>query len=591
MSDKIKAGLAAIKVIESWGVQQIYGLPSSSINAEIDALYEEQKNIRFIQVRHEEVGSLAAAMQGKMGGKIGVVLGSSGPGGTHLMNGLYDAREDRIPLLAIIGTRPLDELNTDGFQEMNQNPIYADVSIYNVRVAYAQQLPQIIDEAIRRAVTLQGVAVIEVPVNFGWEEIDDNAWYSSADTYRQLPKPALNQADIAAAAALLNAAQRPVIYAGIGTRGNGEAVVALSHQLKAPVAVTAINFDTFDFNFEALIGSAGRVAWKTGNEILYQADTIVYVGSDFPFVQKMHIFRGKKLIHIDINPMKFGKRHPVDVAILGDAGDALRAITAQVDEKPESPWYRACLKNAQNWRAYLTKLEEKKAGPLQAYQIFNAINQYADADAIYAVDVGNTTILSVRHLHLTPRNMWRTSPKFTTKGIGLPGAMAAKLTHPHRQAWNLTGDGSFSMVYPDIVTLVQHNLPSIHVVFSNRMYGFTKKGQEDFNQNPFYGVDFNDVDFAKIAEAQGAIGYTITEISQIDDIFQKAIAAEKAGQVVVIDAKISQDMPFTAEKMVLDTEQYPLEAVQAFKDRYEAHELKPFREFLEAEGVITKAKE
>lgn len=585
MSEKIKAGLAAIKVIESWGVKQIYGLPSSSINAEIDALYEEQTSIKFIQVRHEEVGGLAAAMQAKFGGKIGVVLGSSGPGGTHLMNGLYDAREDRVPLLAIIGTRPLDELNTDGFQEMNQNPIYADVSIYNVRVAYAQQLPQIIDEAIRRAITLKGVAVIEVPVNFGWEEIDNDAWYSSADSYRELPKPTLNQVDIAAGVAILNAAKRPVIYAGTGTRGNGAAVVALSHKIKAPVAVTGINFDTFDFDFEALIGSAGRVAWKTGNEILYKADTIVYVGSDFPFAQKMRIFRGKKFIHIDINPMKFGKRHPVDAAILGDAGDALRAITAQVDEKPESPWYRACLNNAQNWRDYMTKLEEKTAGPLQAYQIFHAINKYADDDAIYAIDVGNTTILSIRHLHLTPQNMWRTSPKFTTKGIGLPGAMAAKLEYPHRQAWNLTGDGSFSMVYPDIVTLVQYNLPSIHVVFSNGMYGFTKKGQEDFNHNPFYGVDFNDVDFAKIAEAQGAVGLTITEISQIDAVFQKAIAAEKAGQVVVIDAKITKDIPFTAEKVILDTKLYPPEAVQAFKERYEAHELKPFREFLEAEGL------
>ena len=149
MSKETTAGRAAIKVIESWGVKQIYGIPAGSLNSLMDALYEEQSQIAFIQVRHEEVGALAASMQYKYSGNIGVALGSGGPGGTHLMNGLYDAREDGVPLLAIIGTRPLKEVNIDGFQELNQNPIYADVSVYNTRVAYAEQLPKIIDRAIR----------------------------------------------------------------------------------------------------------------------------------------------------------------------------------------------------------------------------------------------------------------------------------------------------------------------------------------------------------------------------------------------------------------------------------------------------------
>lgn len=586
MSGKIKAGLAALKVIESWGVKHIYGLPAGSLNAEMDMLYEEQENIDFIQVRHEEVGALAAAMQPKFSGNIGVVLGSGGPGATHLMNGLYDARADGVPVLAIIGTRPLKELNLDGFQELSQNPIYSDVSIYNVRVAYAEQLPKIIDRAIREAITKGGVSTVEVPVDFGWIEIDNDAWYSSANSFRKSGNPPLDEKDLSKAAELLNEAKRPVIYAGIGTRGHGKDVISLAEKLKAPIAVTGKNYDTFDFDYEGLIGSAGRVGWKPGNEILEEADTILFAGSDYPFVESSGIFDGKKFIQIDIDSSRLGKRRPVDVAILGDAAEAIRAITEKIDEKEESAWYRASLENNRNWREYMKTLETKKEGKLQAYQVFDAVNRFADNNATYSVDVGNVTQHSVRHLHLTPNNLWRTSPKFATMGNGLPGALAAKLEFPTRQAWSLSGDGGFSMVMQDIVTLVQHKIPSIHIVFSNMMYGFIKREQEETNEHLFYGVDFEEpVDFAKIAEAQGAVGYTIKSIDEIDEIFEKAIENEKAGKVVVIDAKITKEQPIPVEALRLDTKYYAEEEVKAYKDRFEAWHLKPFREFLEAEGL------
>lgn len=586
MSGKIKAGLAALKVIESWGVKHIYGLPAGSLNAEMDMLYEEQENIDFIQVRHEEVGAIAAAMQPKFSGNIGVVLGSGGPGATHLMNGLYDAREDGVPVLAIIGTRPLKELNLDGFQELSQNPIYSDVSIYNVRVAYAEQLPKIIDRAIREAITNGGVATVEVPVDFGWTEIDNDAWYSSANGFRKAGNPPLDEKDLNEAANLLNEAKRPAIYAGIGTRGHGEDVIALAEKLKAPIAVTGKNYDTFDFNYEGLIGSAGRVGWKSGNEILEEADTILFAGSDYPFVESSGIFDGKKFIQIDIDASRLGKRRPVDVAILGDAAEAIRGVTEKIDEKTESAWYRASLENNRNWREYMETLETKKEGKLQAYQIFDAVNRFSDEDATYSIDVGNVTQHSVRHLHLTPNNLWRTSPKFATMGNGLPGALAAKLEFPDRQSWSLSGDGGFGMVMQDIVTLVQHKIPSIHIVFSNMMFGFIKREQEETNEHLFYGVDFEEsVDFAKIAEAHGAVGYTIKSIDEIDEIFEKAIKNEKSGKVVVIDAKITNEQPIPIEALQLDTKEHSEEEVKAYKDRFEAWNLRPFREFLEAEGL------
>lgn len=585
---KIEAGVAAVKVLESWGVKHVYGLPAGSLNSWMDAFKKEEDNIQFIQVRHEEVGALAASMHAKFTGKIGVTLGSAGPGATHLMNGLYDAREDGVPVLAIIGQRPENEMNMDGFQEMNQNPLFADVTVYNRRVAYPEQLPKVIDEAIRMAITHNGVAAVEVPVNYGWKEINVDSWWSSANAHREYPNPTLDERDIDAAVKILEAAEQPVIYAGIGTRGNGEAVMDLSRKLKAPVAISGINYDTFPHDFEALLGSANRVARKPAVEVFEEADVVLFAGSNYPFAEITNVFKGvKKFIQIDIDPHKLGKRHKTDAAILGDAGEAIRAITEKIAEKPDSSWYQANLNNIKNWKSYTDKLEQKTDGELQFYQAYHMINQVADEDALYSIDVGNTTQTSVRHLHLTPKNMWRTSGVFATMGNGLPGAIAAKADFPTRQVWNLTGEGAFSMVMQDIITTVQYKLPIINVVFSNQEFGFIKAEQEDTNQF-YFGVDFKDVDYAKIGEAQGAVGYTVTEIGQLDEVFHKAVADEKAGRTVLIDIKINHDRPIPVEHLKLDTALYPEEEVKAFKERYEAEELKPFRYFLEAEGLQSK---
>ncbi|SFH72315.1 pyruvate oxidase [Pisciglobus halotolerans] len=588
MSDKgkkIEAGVAAVKVLESWGVKHVYGIPAGSLNSWMDALNKEKESIQFIQVRHEEVGALAASMHAKFTGEIGVALGSAGPGATHLMNGLYDAREDHVPVLAIIGQRSEREINMDAFQEMNQNPVFADVAVYNRRVAYPEQLPKIIDEAVRTAIAKKGVAAVEVPVDYGWVEIDDTDWYSSANAYRNYLYPAVDEKDIDEAAALLEQAKRPVIYAGIGTRGNGDAVMELSQKLKAPVAVSGINYDTFPHDFEALLGSAYRVSRKPAVEVFDEADVVLFAGSNYPFAEVSDTFKHtKKFIQIDIDPQKLGKRHKTDVAILADAGDAIRAITKKISEKPETSWYRANLNNIKNWKTYTDKLEQKTDGELQFYQVYNAINQVADENALYSVDVGDTTQTSVRHLHLTPKNMWRTSALFATMGNGLPGAIAAKADFPDRQAWNLAGDGAFAMVMQDIVTAVQYELPVINVVFSNTQYGFIKDEQEDTNHD-YYGVFFNEVDFAKIAEAQGAVGYTVTEISQLKKVFEKAVEDEKAGRTVLIDVKISRDRPLPAEALKLEPALYSKEEIQAFKERFEAEELEPLSYFLQKEGL------
>ena len=585
---KITASAAMLNVLKTWGVDTIYGIPSGTLSSLMDALAED-KDIRFLQVRHEETGALAAVMQAKFGGSIGVAVGSGGPGATHLINGVYDAAMDNTPFLAILGSRPVNELNMDAFQELNQNPMYNGIAVYNKRVAYAEQLPKVIDEACRAAVSKKGPAVVEIPVNFGFQEIDENSYYGSGSYDRSFIAPALNEVEIDKAVEILNNAERPVIYAGYGGVKAGEVITELSRKIKAPIITTGKNFEAFEWNYEGLTGSAYRVGWKPANEVVFEADTVLFLGSNFPFAEVYEAFKNtEKFIQVDIDPYKLGKRHALDASILGDAGQAAKAILDKVNPVESTPWWRANVKNNQNWRDYMNKLEGKTEGELQLYQVYNAINKYADEDAIYSIDVGNSTQTSTRHLHMTPKNMWRTSPLFATMGIAIPGGIAAKKDNPDRQVWNIMGDGAFNMVYPDVITNVQYNLPVINVVFTNDEYAFIKNKYEDTNKHLF-GVDFTNADYAKIAEAQGAVGFTVNRIEDIDAVVAEAVKLNKEGKTVVIDARITQHRPLPVEVLELDPKLHSEEAIKAFKEKYEAEELVPFRLFLEEEGLQSRA--
>ena len=585
---KITASAAMLNVLKTWGVDTIYGIPSGTLSSLMDALAED-KDIRFLQVRHEETGALAAVMQAKFGGSIGVAVGSGGPGATHLINGVYDAAMDNTPFLAILGSRPVNELNLDAFQELNQNPMYNGIAVYNKRVAYAEQLPKVIDEACRAAVSKKGPAVVEIPVNFGFQEIDENSYYGSGSYERSFIAPALNEVEINKAVEILNNAERPVIYAGYGGVKAGEVITELSRKIKAPIITTGKNFEAFEWNYEGLTGSAYRVGWKPANEVVFEADTVLFLGSNFPFAEVYEAFKNtEKFIQVDIDPYKLGKRHALDASILGDAGQAAKAILDKVNPVESTPWWRANVKNNQNWRDYMNKIEGKTEGELQLYQVYNAINKHADQDAIYSIDVGDTTQTSTRHLHMTPKNMWRTSPLFATMGIALPGGIAAKKDNPDRQVWNIMGDGAFNMCYPDVITNVQYDLPVINVVFSNDKYAFIKDKYEDTNKHLF-GCDFTNADYAKIAEAQGAVGFTVNRIEDIDAVVAEAVKLNKEGKTVVIDARITPHRPLPVEVLELDPKLHSEEAIKDFKEKYEAEELVPFRLFLEEEGLQSRA--
>lgn len=569
---KIRSGVAMLNVLESWGIDHLYGIPGGSFNSVMDALYEKRDTLQYIQVRHEEVGAIAAAADAKLTGKIGVCFGTAGPGATHLFNGLYDAQLDHVPVLALVGQVASTAMNLNAFQEMNENPMFVDVSVYNRTVMTPQSLPFIIDEAIRKAYEHKGVAVVTIPVDYGFVEIPD-VDVSSAKNHR-VGYPSPEAADIEAALKLIEAAERPVLYAGIGTRNARKELIEFAEHFSMPIVLSVLAKGVVPDEHPYFMGMAARVATKPANEALAASDLIVFVGSDFPFA-RIFFPQDIKFIQVDIDSSKLGSRHKTDVAILGDAKQALRQMIDKGEKKPVNSFLKANLENRQNWLKWLHSFENRDDVPLRVEPVFKEINRIAEKDAIFITDVGNVTIDAIRHLNMNgEEQMFTTSGLFATMGYGIPGGIAAKLSFPNRQVFTLNGDGGFAMVMQDMITQIKYNLPIINIVFANDSFGFIDAEQEDTNRQKF-GVALQGADYAKIAEGMGAKGFTVTRREQLKEVFDQA---KESKIPVVIDVKIGNVRPFPAEAMILDPDIYTGEKIDAFKKRYEITELPLLRE-------------
>ena len=556
-----------LNILESWGVDHVYGIPGGSFNSVMNAFYDKRDTLKFIQVRHEETGAIAAAVDAKLTGRVGVCFGTAGPGATHLFNGLYDAQMDHVPVLALIGQASSKLMNYDYFQEMNENPMFADVSVYNRTVMNPESLPYMVDDAIRKAHEHKGVAVVTVPVDFGYVDIPD-VDVSSARNHR-VGFPTPDPRDIKDAAELIAKANRPLLFVGQGAYGAREEVLALSENYSLPVIQTVLAKGLVPENSPNFLGTSGRLSTKPANEALAMTDLIVFVGSDFPFARFMFP-AGAKLIQIDIDSSKLGKRHKTDVAILGDAKTAMRQLVEAGKKIPPTRWLEANRKNRVNWLDWIGGFENSTEIPMRVEPVFREINRIATGDAIFVTDVGNVTIHAVRFLKMPGgKERFTTSGLFATMGYGVPGGIAASLSYPGRQVFTLSGDGGFAMVMQDIITQVKYGLPVINIVFSNGSFGFIEGEQEDTMQ-PKYGIGLHDADYGKAAEAMGALGFTVTDPKDLRNVFDRAANSDRP---VVIDVKIANSRPFPAEKMQLDTDRFTAAEIETFSERYQVRQM------------------
>lgn len=583
MAEMIKAGIAALHTLESWGVTHIYGIPGGTFNNMMYALDEEKSRIKYIHVRHEEVGALAAVADGKLTGHIGVAFGSAGPGATHLFQGAYDAKMDKVPTLFLVGQVEQRFMNADFFQEIDEDPMFQDAAVYARTVTTAQSLPHVIDEAIRRAYAAHGAAIVVIPNDLAAELIPANGYYSAAATHATPILAAGTDEQVDQALRLIRTASRPVMYVGQGVRGAADAVMTLAKKLQMPVITTALGKPIIPYAFEALLGSAARVASKPANEALRVADLIMFVGSNYPFAEVMFSPKAK-FIQIEADPKTLGKRHHTDVAILADAPATLKKMIARSDEAPSSGWYQANVDNVKNWHQYNDAMMQRTTGDMRFEPVFGQINRIVTDDAIFAIDVGDVTQNAVRLLKVNGRQAWTTSGLFATMGAGLPAALAGQLSFPKRQVFNLAGDGAAAMVMQDLDTEVRYHLPIINVVFSNNALGYIEDEQED-DGHEWFGVDMPAIDFATVAKGMGMTGLTVTKVSELAAAFDEAEANRIAGKPTLIDAKITNERPIPVEHLQLDSDRFDAATIAAFKKRYYADNLVPFSSFLAAHHV------
>ncbi|ANK67744.1 pyruvate oxidase [Loigolactobacillus backii] len=571
----INASDAALKVLEDWGVKHLYGLPGGSFDSTMNAIYNRRDTLKYIQVRHEEVGALAAAADAKLTGKLAVTFGSAGPGAVHLLNGLYDAKHDHVPVLAIVAQVPTSRMNIDFFQAMDEEPMFSDVAVWNRIAMTAKSVPAMIDEAIRQAYKHSGVAVVTIPKDFGWTPIPDN-FVSNAENHVDPIYPDPDPKAIDEAVELIKNAKAPMVYFGIGAKKAGAELKAVAEKFKMPLVSSVLAKGVVEDEYENYLGSTGRVAPKPGVEVGFGTDLILWVGNDVPF--SIFLFnRRAKVIQIDIDNEKLGKRHKIEVPILADAKKALAAIAAKGDELQPTPFYKAALADRKNWRDWQDSFKSNTDVPVRPEPIFDLINKDASDKAVYAIDVGNVTINFMRLIDLKTTQKWTTSGQYATMGYGIPAAIAAKTSYPDRDVYSLSGEGGFAMTVEDILTQVKYQQHIINVVFSNETLGFIEAEQRDDSKQPLSGVDLIDTDWATVGKGMGAKGYTVRTV---DDMKNALADAKNVKGPVVIDVKLTHEMPLTTEHLDIDPNFTDPEKVKAFVEKYQAQDLKPFGYFM-----------
>ncbi|MCI7551768.1 MAG: pyruvate oxidase [Actinomycetaceae bacterium] len=575
---KVQASAVMMRILEDWGVKRLYGLPGGSFDSTMNAIRTFRDRITYVGVRHEEVGALAAVAEAKLTGRIGVTFGSAGPGAVHLLNGLYDAKTDHVPVLALIGQVPTSRMNTDFFQEMPENPMFADVAVYNRTVMTAEQLPQIVDTAIRTAYEKRGVAVVVIPKDLGWAEIDDD-YKSSAEAYTQgeWNRPA-DPADVERVLDLMSSAKRPMIYFGQGAAGSADLLREAAELFHTPLGATYLAKGILEGDEPYYMMSTGRVATKPGVDIARSADFVLFIGTNFEFPM---FSPEATFVDVNIRPSVLGSRHETKLGILADASifmkqliDAAKARGYQASEQ-QTRWFEAAQADRREWDAWVAKkATETDRVPVRFEPIYKLINEVADDNAVFGVDVGNTNIAVARFLDLNKDKRQVTSPLYATMGFGIPAGIAAAMEYPDREVWTLSGDGGAAMVVPDIITQAEHHLPVINIVFTNKSLGFIEAEQDDTHQ-PHSGVALQDVAFAKVAEGFGVKGYTVETFAQFEEAIREA---KTSSQPVLIDVKLTNDR-------LLPVEQYPVDRASKsnfdeFVREYEAEDLTPFSEIL-----------
>lgn len=523
---KTLADLLVERLID-WGVDTVFGYPGDGINGIFEALRTHQDKLRFIQVRHEEAAALAACGHAKFTGRLGVCLATSGPGGIHLLNGLYDAKYDGQPVLAITGHTFHDLIGTQSQQDVDLEKLFMDVAAYSERVSGPQHIVNVLDQAVRVALTKRTVTHITIPK-------DMQAWSRSVDE----PSPANiphHSSDLLAdgpllpsgeqlrrAAEILNAGKKTTILVGRGCLDARQEITALAERLGAPIVKALLGKAVVPDDHPYTTGGIGLLGTSPSYEAMKGCDTLLLVGTNFPYLEFYPKPGQARCVQIDRDGARIGLRCPVDVGLVGDCRRVLQELLPNIEPKEDGSFLEQAQKAMKDWREILQERGTHPDKPMKPQAVAYQLDKVLADDAIVTTDCGTVTVWGARYITARERTMFSSSGILATMGNGLPYSIAAALAYPGRQVVCLVGDGGFSMLMAEMATLVKYKLPVKVVLFKNNSLGHIKWEQMALEGNPEFGCDLQPIDFAGIARSCGAAGYSVDDPAKLTEVLRDA---------------------------------------------------------------------
>ncbi|MHB1593353.1 MAG: thiamine pyrophosphate-dependent enzyme [Streptosporangiaceae bacterium] len=513
--DRTTSDVLVDRLIE-WGVEVIFGLPGDGINGFMNALRKRRQDIRYIHVRHEEVGAMAAVGYAKFTGKLGVCFSTAGPGAAHLLNGLLDARVEQAPLLAITGMTYHDLVGTSYLQDINADYMFNDVALYNQRIMGPQHVVNAVDYAVRTSLTQRGPSHLAFPIDYQAMPADSGSRFRrnvaghTSTAYRPPTRVPVNQ-DLQAAATILQGKTRVAILAGAGARGARTELEAVAEKLGAPVIKAQLGKDCIPDDSPYSTGSIALVGTRPSEEAFEQCDALLIVGSTMPYIEFYPSPGQAVCVQIDDKPERMGLRYPVDVPLVGDARATLAELLPLLARNENRDFLTQAQQGMRDWWDLMAERGTAGDIPMKPQVPAWTLNDVLDDDAIVCGDSGTVTTWAARQIKVRGEQRFSFSGTNCSMAAGLPYAIGAAAAYPGRQVVAFTGDGSLTMQLGDFLTAVQHRLPIKIVVIKNNTLGLIKWEQMVFLGNPEYGVAFAPLDFVQFAEAAGARGVRISD--------------------------------------------------------------------------------
>src|SRR5215467_9104911 len=525
------------EILAAAGVERIYGIVGDSLNGLTDAI-RRQGEIEWIHVRHEEVAAFAAGAEAHLTGEIAVCAGSCGPGNLHLINGLFDCHRSRVPVLAIAAHIPSAEIGSGYFQETHPQNLFQECSHYCEFASSPNQMPRMLDIAIREAIGKRGVSVILIP---GDVALQPAAAAPPPKVDGLLPKPPIvtpSREDLARLAALLNDSERVTLLCGSGCQGAHDELMSLGARLKSPMVHAYRGKEHVEWDNPYDVGMTGLIGFSSGYFAMRECDALLMLGTDFPYRQFYPEGGGTRIAQVDLRAENIGRRAPVDLGIVGDVRATLAALLPLLKQKRDDTHLVQAQQHYAKSRRELDDLAKGKPGKrlVHPQQIAKAISDQAAADAIFTCDVGLPTAWGARYLAMNGRRRLLGSFWHGSMANAMAQAIGAQAAYPDRQVISLSGDGGFTMLMGDLLSLVQLKLPVKIVVFNNGTLGFVEVEQKATGFLDF-GTDLKNPNFAAMAEAIGIPGIRIEDADAVD----KGIAAALAHDgPVLVDAVVNR---------------------------------------------------